>query len=48
MDDFTLSGGVNPAPWVIYRNSITSVVTGNDDSSLKDTQYYPYDMVHWR
>jgi len=33
--------------WSFESGALVKIL-GLDDSSLKDTQYYPYDMVHWR
>ncbi|WDF54384.1 PoNi-like cognate immunity protein [Mucilaginibacter sp. KACC 22063] len=30
-----------------WESGALVIVLGLDDSSLKDQQYYPYDMVHW-
>jgi hypothetical protein len=32
--------------WSLESGALVKIL-GLDDSSLKDTQYYPYDMVHW-
>jgi hypothetical protein len=32
--------------WSFESGALVKIL-GLDDSSLKDTQYYPYDMVHW-
>jgi len=31
-----------------FESGALAKILGLDDSSLKDTQYYPYDMVHWK
>lgn len=33
--------------WSFESGALVKIL-GLDDSSLKDMQYYPYDMVHWR
>ena len=33
--------------WSFESGALVKIL-GLDDSSLKDTQYYPYDMVHWK
>ena len=32
--------------WSFESGALVKIL-GLDDSSLKEVQYYPYDMVHW-
>ena len=33
--------------WCVEAGAVAKIL-GLDDSKLKDSQYYPYDLVHWR
>ena len=45
-DDHKSKWGVHFGYWSFESGAIVKIL-GLDDSSLKDQQYYPYDLVHW-
>ena len=45
-NDHKSEGNMHKGYWSFESGALVKIL-GLDDSSLKDTQYYPYDMVHW-
>jgi hypothetical protein len=46
-DDHKSTGNLHKGYWSFESGALVKIL-GLDDSSLKETQYYPYDMVHWK
>ncbi|MDR0574163.1 MAG: DUF1911 domain-containing protein [Tannerella sp.] len=45
-NDHKNGGNLHYGYWSFESGALVKIL-GLDDSSLKDMQYYPYDMVHW-
>ncbi|MXO33848.1 DUF1911 domain-containing protein [Apibacter sp. B3889] len=45
-DDHKSKWNVHTGYWSFESGALVKIL-GLDDSTLKDQQYYPYDMVHW-
>lgn len=46
-NDHKSKGNQHKGYWSFESGALVKIL-GLDDSSLKETQYYPYDMVHWK